>query len=71
MCMSYMYDWCLWKLEEQGMKFLGIGVTDGCESLCGNWEPNSGRLRAANTAEQSQSPCLLFIYLFFKDLCFC
>lgn len=66
MCMSYMYDWCLWKSEEQGMKYSEIGVTDGCKSLCGSWEPNPGR-----TAEQSQSPCLLFTYLLVKDLCLC
>lgn len=40
-CMSYVVyclgSWCP-KRSEGGIGYLGTGVTEGCESLCGCWE---------------------------------
>jgi hypothetical protein len=29
----------------EGIKSLGVGVTDGCEPPCGSWELNQGPLK--------------------------
>lgn len=39
-----MCAWYLWGPEE-GIRSLGIGVTDGCKPPCGCLEPNPGLLK--------------------------
>jgi hypothetical protein len=46
-----MYAWCLWRPEE-GVRSPGTRVTDGCEPLCGCWEPLQEQLTRL-TAEPS------------------
>ena len=45
-CLSvhHMHAW-LWRRPEQGARVPEIGVTDGCELLCGLWEQNLGPLK--------------------------
>jgi hypothetical protein len=43
MFVYWLYVQCPWKPEE-GITSSGTGVTDGCEMLCGYWEPNLGLL---------------------------
>ena len=43
MCMQYL------RKPEEGTRSSGTGVTDGCESLCGCWEPNTGLLEKQPT----------------------
>lgn len=43
MYMHCVHVWCLLKSEE-GVGSLEIGITDGCELLCGCWELNLGSL---------------------------
>lgn len=30
-------NWCLWR-QEEGIRFLGTGITDGCKLPCGCWK---------------------------------
>lgn len=47
-CLHHLHAWCPWRLE--GVRFCGIGVTDGCELPCGCLESN---------------PNTQFVFLFF------
>lgn len=41
MDIHYVHIWCLPK-PKLGIGSSEIGVTDGCKTSCGCWEPNSG-----------------------------
>lgn len=44
MFVYYIHAWCSWSSEE-GIRFSGIGIIDGCESLCVFCEQNPGSLQ--------------------------
>jgi hypothetical protein len=41
----YVYHMQVWHPQRsEGTACLGVGVIDGCEQPCGEWEPNPGPL---------------------------
>ena len=62
---------CPWSPEE-GVKFLGTGVKDGCEPLCGCWEWDLGPLEEQPVLLTTE-PSLQFLEAIlsnsFPDLC--
>jgi hypothetical protein len=69
MCVYHLQSWCPQKPEE-GIRFPGFGVTDGCELLCGFWELNLGAVEehpnALNcwaTSLSLQAPILILLCL--------
>lgn len=44
MYVHHIHAWS-WQRSEEGVTVPETGVTDGCESLCGCWETNLGRLQ--------------------------
>lgn len=61
----YMCAWYLWGPEE-GIRSLGIGVTDGCKPPCGCWKLNLGSLEEKSVVLTAKLSLQLPWYIVFK-----